>query len=64
MHMHAILCNTYVHYFVQIYGGGFFKSNDRFDVSAQHLVAVYSGGEINLDHGGYLNAGPGVGHGK
>ena len=52
-----------------------FKSNDRFDVTALHLVAVYSGGEINLDHGGYItkdvrgqgfepSEGPGQGYGK
>ncbi|XP_033640829.1 uncharacterized protein LOC117301055 [Asterias rubens] len=58
-----------------VYGGGLFKSNDRFDVTALHLVAVYSGGEINLDHGGYItkdvrgqgfepSEGPGQGYGS
>ncbi|PIK61100.1 hypothetical protein BSL78_01925 [Apostichopus japonicus] len=36
-----------------VYGGGFFKSNDRFNLTADHLFAIHSGGEINLDHGGY-----------
>ncbi|XP_038052472.1 uncharacterized protein LOC119725183 [Patiria miniata] len=58
-----------------VYGGGLFKSNDRFNLTAAHLVAVYSGGEINLDHGGYItkevrgqgyepSEGPGQGYGS
>ncbi|XP_070535283.1 uncharacterized protein [Ptychodera flava] len=50
-----------------VYGGGHFQSNDRFEVTADHLVAIYSGGTINLDSGGYYvpeDKGPGGGFGS
>ena len=37
----------------KVYGGGHFQSNVGLNVSASHLFAVYSGGELNLDHAGY-----------
>ncbi|XP_077861759.1 uncharacterized protein LOC144342564 [Saccoglossus kowalevskii] len=50
-----------------VYGGGHLKSNDKFEIIADHLAAVYSGGLVNLDGGGYKmpeNKGPGGGYGS
>ncbi|CAH1775844.1 unnamed protein product, partial [Owenia fusiformis] len=46
---------------ITVYGGGHFKANAQLNVTATHLFAIYSGGRIDLDHGGFL---PGEGFGK
>lgn len=38
----------------QIYGGGHLKSNNRLNITANHLLAVYSGGKLSHNHAGYV----------
>ena len=38
---------------MQIYGGGNFVSNNRLNITAHHLLAVYSGGKLTHKHLGY-----------
>nr|XP_054759184.1 uncharacterized protein LOC129265193 [Lytechinus pictus] len=61
-------------YNITVYGGGHFQSNAGLNISASHLFAIYSGGELNLDRSGFqtrssiqlgstLVRGPGQGYG-
>ena len=38
---------------LQIYGGGHFECSNRLAANISHLFAVYSGGKLNLNNGGY-----------
>lgn len=39
---------------VTVKGGGHFVTKGCLTMEAEHQVAIYSGGNINLDHGGYF----------
>ena len=39
--------------FFQIYGGGHFKINTGLNMTTHHLLAIYSGGLIDLDGQGF-----------
>ena len=54
-----------INIFLQVYGGGHFKINSAVTIENSHLVAVYSGGLINLDGAGYAELDTShKGHGK
>lgn len=48
----------------QIYGGGHFKVNSGLQLKVHHLLAIYSGGLLDLSGAGYAEEGLGMGTGK
>lgn len=52
MSFYLVHCSFY-NFILQIYGGGDFNVNTGLDITVHNLLAVYSGGRLDLSGAGY-----------